>query len=48
MDFGYSGRYPFKGRVYGKMVLPGEEIGEVNLSKEERMRLNLESDGIES
>ena len=44
MDFGYSGRYPFAGRVYGKMVMPGEEVGEVSLSKEERLRLNLEVD----
>lgn len=45
MDFGYSGRFPFVGRVYGKMVMPGEEVGEVALSKEERARLNLEQDG---
>lgn len=44
MDFGYSGRCPFVGRVYGKMVKPGEEVGEVALSKEERARLNLEED----
>ena len=44
MDFGYSGRYPLAGRVYGKMVMPGEEVGEVSLSKEERLRLNLEVD----
>ncbi|CAF9930248.1 hypothetical protein IMSHALPRED_008127 [Imshaugia aleurites] len=44
MDFGYSGRYPFVGRVYGKMVMPGEEVGEVSLSKEERARLNIEAD----
>ena len=43
MDFGYSGRYPFVGRVYGKMVMPGEEVGEVSLSKEERARLNIEA-----
>lgn len=47
MDFGYSGRYPFVGRVYGKMVMPGEEVGEVELSKEERARLNLEEDEVE-
>ena len=47
MDFGYSGRYPFVGRVYGKMVMPGEEVGEVDLSKEERARLNLEEDEVE-
>ena len=47
MDFGYSGRYPFVGRVYGKMVMPGEEVGDVTLSKEERARLNLESDEVE-
>lgn len=46
LDFGYSGRYPFVGRVYGKMVMPGEEVGEVDLSKEERARLNLEDDQI--
>lgn len=48
MDFGYSGRFPFKGRVYGKMALPGEEVGEVTLSKEERARLNLEGNEVES
>ena len=42
MDFGYSGRYPFVGRVYGKMVMPGEEVGEVSLSEEERLRLNVD------
>ena len=47
MDFGYSGRYPYVGRVYGKLVLPGEEIGEVNLSQEERARLNLDEDETE-
>lgn len=46
MDFGYSGRYPFAGRVYGKMVMPGEEVGEVSLSKEERLRLNLDVDQV--
>ena len=46
LDFGYSGRYPFVGRVYGKMVMPGEEVGEVDLSKEERARLNLEDEQI--
>ena len=46
LDFGYSGRYPFVGRVYGKMVMPGEEVGEIKLSKEERARLNLEDDQI--
>lgn len=46
MDFGYSGRYPFVGRVYGKMVMLGEEVGEVSLSIEERARLNLEKDQI--
>lgn len=46
MDFGYSGRYPFAGRVYGKMVMPGEEVGEITLSKEERLRLNLEGDQV--
>lgn len=44
MDFGYSGRYPFVGRVYGKMVMPGEEVGEVALSREERARLDLEDE----
>ena len=48
MDFGFSGRFPFKGRVYGKMVLPGEEVGEVTLSKGERARLNLEGNEVES
>ena len=43
MDFGYSGRYPFVGRIYGKMVLPGEEVGEVSLSEEERARLNIDA-----
>ena len=47
MDFAYSGRFPFVGRVYGKMVMPGEEVGEVTLSKEERGKLNLEGGGIE-
>ena len=47
MDFAYSGRFPFGGRVYGKMVMPGEEVGEVTLSKEERRKLNLEEGGIE-
>ena len=47
MDFGYSGRYPFVGRVYGKMVTPGEEVGEISLSEEERARLNIEADEIE-
>lgn len=46
MDFAYSGRYPFVGRVYGKMVMPGEEVGEVALSKEERSRLNLVEDEV--
>ncbi len=46
MDFGYSGRYPIVGRVYGKMVMPGEEVGEITLSKEERARLNLEDDEV--
>lgn len=46
MDFAYSGRYPFVGRVYGKMVMPGEEVGEVALSKEERTRLNLKEDEV--
>ncbi len=46
MDFGYSGRYPFVGRVYGKMVMPGEEVGEITLSKEERTRLNLDEDEV--
>ena len=47
MDFGYSGRYPFVGRVYGKMVMPGEEVGEVSLSEEERLRLNVDVDKVE-
>ena len=44
MDLGYSGRYPFVGRMYGKMVLPGEVVGEVSLSEEERARLKIDSD----
>lgn len=44
MDFGYSGRYPFVGRVYGKMVMPGEEVGDVALSKEEKARLYLKEE----
>lgn len=44
MDFGYSGRYPFVGRAYGKKVMPGEEVGEVTLSEEERTRLNIDED----
>lgn len=47
MDFGYSGRYPFVGRIYGKMVMPGEEVGDVALSKDERARLNQEGDEVE-
>ena len=47
MDFGYSGRYPFVGRVYGKMVLPGEEVGEVSLSEEEMARLNVDAEEAE-
>ncbi len=47
MDFGYSGRYPFVGRVYGKMVMPGEEVGDVSLSEEEKARLNINADGDE-
>ena len=47
MDFGYSGRYPFVGRVYGKMAMPGEEVGEVSLSEDERARLNIEADEVE-
>ena len=47
MDFGYSGRYPFVGRVYGKMAMPGEEVGEVGLSEDERARLNIEADEVE-
>ena len=46
MDFGYSGRYPFVGRVYGKMVMPGEEVGEVSLSEEEMVKLNIDTDEI--
>lgn len=44
MDFGYSGRYPFVGRLYGKMVMPGEEVGEISLSEEEKARLNIDAD----
>ena len=47
MDFGYSGRYPFVGRLYGKMVLPGQKIREVSLSEEERARLNIDADEVE-
>ena len=47
MDFGYSGRYPFVGSVYGKMVRPGEEVGEVSLSEEERARLNIDAEEVE-
>ena len=47
MDYGFSGRYPFVGRVYGKMVMPGEEVGGVSLSEEERARLNIEADEVE-
>ena len=47
MDFGYSGRYPFVGRVYGKMAMPGEEVGEVSLSEDERARLNIVADEVE-
>ena len=47
MDFGYSGRYPFVGRVYGKLAMPGEEVGKVSLSEDERARLNIEADEVE-
>ena len=47
MDFGYSGRYPFVGRVYGKMAMPGEDVGAVSLSEDERARLNIQADEIE-
>ena len=47
MDFGYSGRYPFVGRLYGKMVMPGEEVGEVSLSEEEKARLNIDADEVD-
>lgn len=47
MDFGYSGRYPYVGRVYGKLVRLGEEVGEVSLSEEERARLNIDADKVE-
>lgn len=47
MDFGYSERYPFVGRVYGKMVLPGGEVGEVGLSDAEMARLNVDVEEVE-
>ena len=48
MDFGYSGRYPFVGRLYGKMVKLGENVGDVSLSEEEKARLNIDRDEVEA